>query len=70
MDKRTWSYEEITAEAEARIKCLMEMAAKAPTSGFEDYAWGVYCLWNSLTGLVQAPGDAERLEAMTEVHCG
>ncbi|MBC3932004.1 hypothetical protein [Undibacterium curvum] len=77
MAKRTWTYAEITYEAEARINYLMEMAAKQRNTQDPQYiaiieglAFGAYCLWNDITQGKQAPGDAERLKAMTEVHRG
>jgi hypothetical protein len=72
MSKPTWNYAEITKQAEARIMCLMDLSTtnradqKATSAqSIEDYAYGVYHLWNALTSGEQKPGDAERLEAMT-----
>lgn len=77
MTKHTWTYAEITEQAEARIKCLMALAAKkrseqetSSASSIEDYAYGVHCLWTALTynSAAQEPGDAQRLEALMTRH--
>jgi hypothetical protein len=72
MAKHTWTYEEITNEAEARIKHLMALATEKRSTqetssalSIEDYAYGVYMFWNGLTVVTQEPDDVQRLEAMT-----
>lgn len=69
MAKRTWTYEEITAQTEVRIKGLMERAVGGD-SGHADWAFGVFLAWDTLTCGWQEDGDAKRLEALTEVRHG
>ena len=70
MANRTWTYEEITAQTEVRIKGLMKLAVGDGHSGHADWAFGVFLAWNTLTYGWQEDGDAKRLEALTEVRHG
>lgn len=77
MAKRTWTYEEITEEAESAIRVSMELAKERQAqceydsaARFRNFAWGKYCMWDTITAGHQESGDAERLEALTEVQHG
>lgn len=73
MDKRTWTYEEITTTAERQISNNMRLSASSQAKGDEwaanhlaNFAWGVWHMWDVLTIGWQEPGDSKRLQAMTE----
>ncbi len=59
---KSWTYEQITKKAEKEIKHLM--AGKHPWD--QDWAYGVFLLWKSITMGWQQSGDSERLEALVK----
>ncbi len=68
MSKKMWSYGQITAAAEAHIRCEMELADEADgpsrdlrRSIHESRARGALAGWENLTRGYQDPADAERL---------
>ncbi len=60
---KTWSYRTITEEAEEAIKHLMDDDARPYR---QDWAYGVFLLWLSLTSGYRQDGDTDRLEALTK----
>lgn len=60
---KKWDYEQITANAEKRIRVLAE-------SGEHQWAYGVFIGWDSLTTGWQRDGDNGRLERLTEQPSG
>lgn len=68
---KIWTYISVTEEAEHRIVTLMEEASQL--SGDEarlhqQWAYGAYLMWDSLTVGWQKDGDSERMQALTECH--
>lgn len=62
-----WSYRQITEAAEQQIRASMGLAARhaARANEHRAYAFGAYNLWFRITAGSQMPGDAERLEKLT-----
>lgn len=72
-DKK-WSYQQITEAAESRIRSLMEHVTEATPdyqrSLHQQWAYGVFMGWQSLTMGWQQDGDSDRLEALTTRQAG
>jgi hypothetical protein len=74
MREKTWSYKEVTEEAEQRIVSLLKEVRHIATQDQklgQDYiahahawAYGVFLGWNHLTLGYQDPSDVVRLEAL------
>jgi hypothetical protein len=67
----SWTYDSITATAEAQIKRLMECKETMPAATVRfrrDWAYGVYILWYELTCGWQADGDDRRLRELTALE--
>ena len=66
---KTWSYKQITEEAEREIAAIMEAASKeeirARADVMEDWAYGVFLGWNSLTLGWREEGERDRMESLT-----
>ena len=66
MSKTTWSYQELTAAVESRIKCLMQIHQSK--TGSEEraatlaFASGIYHFWRIETYLAQTQKDLDRIE--------
>jgi hypothetical protein len=66
--KTNWSYEELTAEAEANIKTVMEFALDAKKAGdiaewqcWRDHADGMHRLWRNTVDEWEHEEDSNRL---------
>lgn len=71
MTTKTWTYEEITANAEKGIMHSLKLAAKnrndAQTARFHSAtAWGKWFAWHTLTQGWQAPEDTQRMAALVD----
>ena len=70
MSKR-WTYNQITAHAEAELRhydemCRMTHVDKSARELYRDMAAGAFAFWRSLTIGWMNAGDIERLEALKE----
>jgi hypothetical protein len=67
---KTWTYEEVTAEAERQIKRGVEDAETADLQSTKnmnaDFAFGAYLFWLGLTAEVATIEDQRRLEALAK----
>ncbi|EGI6181632.1 hypothetical protein VW37_004061 [Salmonella enterica subsp. houtenae serovar 51:z4,z23:-] len=70
MTSKNWNYDEITRHAEHEIKLFIEHAIQNHRE-YPDlekdsraFAYGVFCLWDSLTEGYRTQKDKERLEAL------
>ena len=67
---KTWTYTELTDEAERTIKeYMMPTANEVDTRIRQQRAVGVWLYWSRVTTCYQADGDPERLWAMVEKVC-
>jgi hypothetical protein len=68
---KSWTYKQITEEAERQITALMEDASRKPKKEdqalLRQWAYGVYLGWNRLTMGWMEDGDDERLKALTNL---
>ena len=66
--EKTWSYRELTDQAEARIRSLMDPARETPLQLRREWAYGVFLGWQVMTmGYIDA-GDISRLEALVSIE--
>lgn len=69
---KTFSYADVTANAESLIRRYMREARAAGDDDDENrlmsWAYGVYASWMFLTAAFQKEGDETRLEALTKPH--
>ena len=69
LTEKTWSYINLTAQAEEAIRSSVLIAQQYPKKSFKyrnhtAIAWGVYWGWYATTRGWQRMGDAERLEKL------
>jgi hypothetical protein len=67
MPKGTWNYDHVTATARAEIGRLLSDAANRPAGEAElmtQWAYGMFLLWDRVTGQCQQPEDRRELQAL------
>jgi len=65
---KTWSYYDVTKAASVQIaKLMLDSRDMEPERAalYQQWAYGVYLLWNDLTMGWQIPGAREQMEALT-----
>jgi hypothetical protein len=67
LPKDEWNYEQVTATARTEIARLLADAAGRPAGEAElmtQWAYGMFLLWDRVTGQCQRPDDRRELQAL------